>query len=73
MPEAILKYILPEDDSEYTLAVNGSNAFSVLWGLDCWLREQTKYKGIDTVDVDVVREKIRDLMSDNGINLNMYS
>ena len=41
--EAILKFNLPEEQTEFNNAVNGAKWSLVAWELDQWLRSQIKY------------------------------
>ena len=74
--EAILKFNLPEDNQEFTLATNGLNFWSVLWGLDQHLRSLTKYASDDTPESTVnalqeVRDKLYELMNENNVDFGM--
>lgn len=40
---ASLNFSLPEDDSEFNAALLGRKALSVLWSIDCRLRDLSKY------------------------------
>lgn len=71
--EAILKFNLPEDASDFELAVNAVKMYSVLWNLDQWLRTNTKYApdgmSSDTYTAfEQCREQLHSLMSDSGVN-----
>jgi len=71
--EAILKFNLPEDQSDFDLAVNGAKAQFALDDMDQWLRSQTKYAP-DNISEDtfkafeLCREKLREIVYENGIN-----
>jgi hypothetical protein len=73
--EAILKFNLPEDHTEFQFATQGSNMYSVLWEMDQWLRSQYKYMSDEEYSKDKYetyekcRERLREIMFDNGINL----
>ena len=41
--EATLKFNLPEEQSDFENAVNGTKWSIVVWELDQWLRSQIKY------------------------------
>ena len=41
--KAILKFNLDEEREEFNRAYKGSDAHSVLYELDCWLRNNIKY------------------------------
>ena len=56
------------------MATQGSNMHSVLWEMDQWLRSQTKYAPDDISDdtfeaFELCREKLREIVYENGINL----
>jgi len=71
--EAILKFNLPEETSDFELAVNAVKMYSIIWSLDQWLRGNTKYAP-DNMSSDTYkayeqcREKLHELMSDYNIN-----
>jgi len=75
--EATLKFNLPEDQSEFELAVNGSKMHSVLWDMDQWLRAQYKYMSDEEYSEDKyeayenARNRLRDIMFEHGINLDL--
>jgi hypothetical protein len=72
--EAILKFNLPEEQSDFDLAFNGAKAQFALDDMDQWLRSQTKYAP-DNISEDtfkafeLCREKLREIVYENGINL----
>lgn len=68
--EAVLKFNIPEEQSEFEMASNASKWHLVLWDLDQWLREQLKHAQrpeIDCVILQEVRSKIYELMEDENI------
>jgi hypothetical protein len=71
--EAILKFNLPEETSDFELAVNAVKMYSIIWSLDQWLRTNTKYAS-DNISSDTYeayeecREKLHELMTDYNIN-----
>ena len=73
--EAILKFNLPEDQSDFDLAVTASKAQSALWEMDQWLRSQYKYMSDEEYSEDKYetyekcREQLREIMFENGLNL----
>ena len=75
MPEAILKFNLPEENNEYQKAINGASWAHVVWELDeAFLRNCLKYgheyKSADEA-LEAVRDKLRELMEENDLNINM--
>ena len=71
--EAILKFNLPEDNTEFEMAVNASKMYSVLWDMDQWLRAQYKYMPDAEYSEDKYntfekcREHLREIMFENGV------
>jgi hypothetical protein len=71
--EAILKFNLPEDQSDFDLAVNGAKAQVALWEMDQWLRAQYKYMPDEEYSEDKYetfekcRDKLREIMFENGL------
>ena len=72
--KAILEFNLPEDQSDFDLAVNGAKAQVALWEMDQWLRTQYKYMSDtehseDKYDTFVkCREQLKELMFENGLS-----
>ena len=71
MPEAILKYKLPEEKDEFTLAQRGSDFYLTLLDFDTWLRSQIKYHDRD--DLEPVRDKLYEIMQDRMITIDMVA
>jgi hypothetical protein len=75
MPEAILKYNLPEEQDDFELATNAGKYYSVLWDLDQYLRNFVKYTSDreDPVLTDTmakVRDELWKLMNERNLDLN---
>lgn len=73
--KAILEFNLPEDQEQFTDAVNGTKWQQVMWQLDTHLRSKSKYADDDTHEeyikaVDEVRNHLWELMTENGLNFN---
>jgi len=72
--KAILEFNLPEDQSDFDLAVNGAKAQVALWEMDQWLRAQYKYMSDAEYSEDKYetfekcRERLREIMFENGLN-----
>ena len=57
----------PDDRIEHQHAINGSKLAVALYDFDQWLRAKSKYENIENIDVDEVRDKLREFVSDNGL------
>ena len=72
--KATLEFNLPEDQSEFDLAVNGAKAQVALWEMDQWLRAQYKYMPDEEYSADKYetfekcREQLREIMFEHGLN-----
>jgi len=67
--KAILKFKLPDEQSEFDLANNAGKMYSILWDFDQWLRSEIKYdSGRFTPEeqdlLDRVRTKLYDFFND---------
>ena len=73
--KAILEFNLPEDKSDFNLAIKGSDWWHVCWQMDQWLRAQYKYMPDEKYSKEKydayyeAREKLFELMSENGVSL----
>ena len=59
--KATLEFSLPEEDLEHEMALKGSAYHSVIEELWSWLRSLEKYKGVESVSVEEVRDKLHEL------------
>jgi hypothetical protein len=69
--KAILEFNLNEDDNiEFEYAIRGTDLAAILWDFDQELRRRYKYGSESdmTMDVDKVRELLRETMDEYGIN-----
>jgi hypothetical protein len=72
--EAILKFNLPEDHTEFELATKGNDWSHAMWELDQWLRSQTKHAP-DTMSEDTftafeqTRDKLHEILQENSLKL----
>ena len=77
--EAILKFNLPEDNQEFTLATKALNWWNVCWDMDQWLRTQYKYMPDADYSADKynawyeARQKLFELMNEHGVSLDDVS
>lgn len=65
--KAILEFDLPEENSEHRHAVNGQTYAICIWEIDKRLREMEKYEEKDVLEIDKLRELIREILEENGI------
>jgi hypothetical protein len=76
MPEAILKFNLPEEQSEFDITSNAGKYYSVLWDLDQYLRNFVKYPSdredpILTDTIAKVRDELHNLMKSYHIDFDI--
>ena len=67
--KAILKFDLPDEAEEHLNAINGTMYKMCLSDIDTWLRRLEKYEEIESIDVSGARDKIRDIISERGLNI----
>ena len=73
--KAKLIFNLPEDNQEFKLATKASDWWNVCWEMDKWLRQQYKYMSDEEYSKDKydayyeARQKLFELMNDNGVSL----
>lgn len=61
MPKAILKFDLPEEQSEFAAAIRGREALTILWGIDQRCRSLLKH-GEPTEAERRLAEEIRQMI-----------
>ena len=77
--KATLEFNLPEDQIEFGFATNGSKWWNVCWQMDQWLRAQYKYMPDEKYSKEKydayyeAREKLFELMQENGVSLDDVS
>jgi hypothetical protein len=73
MSKIILEFDSIEEAQDARDAIDGWKWKHSIWELDQWLRGEVKYKeGLseETHDIyDKLREKIREILDDNGLNI----
>jgi len=74
MSKAILEFDLNEEQYEFEQAVNAGKFRSVLWDLDQFLRNKTKYASDDTTEEQLsayysLRDELHKLMEEHNITL----
>jgi len=67
-----------DDDSDFYMITNASNMYFVLWDFDNYLRSKLKYpddndKKLNIKTLEIVRDELRELMEDHGIDFNHVS
>jgi hypothetical protein len=70
--KATLTFTLPEEEHEYTNAVEGAKMRSILWDVDQWLRSKLKYEELSDGQFDAfkeTRDHIRRLLIEENIDL----
>lgn len=72
--KAILEFELPEDQSQFNFATQGSEWWYVVWNMDRWLRGETKHAHDlmpedEYLAYEKCREKLRELIDSQGLNL----
>ena len=65
--KATLEFNLPEDQDDFNYANNGFNYYMALVEMDQWLRSEYKYN--DKEEMYEVREKLRQIISENNVKL----
>ena len=70
--KATLTFNLPEEEHEYTNAVEGAKMRSILWDVDQWLRAKMKYEELSDGQFDAfkeTRDHLRRLLIEENIDL----
>jgi len=70
--KATLTFNLPEEEHEYTNAVEGAKMRSILWDVDQWLRSKMKYEELSDGQYDAfkeTRDHLRRLLIEENIDL----
>jgi len=74
--KAILEFNLPEDNNEFTLAVDAAKWYSLAWDLDQHLRSQIKYAPDSMHDeyhkaLKDTRSKLYEILNEEGLLFNL--
>ena len=67
MSKITFEFNLPEEDSEFEACANARQMANILWDLDQWLRSEQKYHYRESIPVDELRDKLRQMLSDAGM------
>jgi hypothetical protein len=75
MPKVTIEYNLPDEQDEFEEANNARKYYSVLWELDQYLRNKTKYADEHTPELfteamHLVRDEFWKLMNEHNLDLN---
>jgi hypothetical protein len=73
--KATLKYSIPEEETEFMIAVNSIHYYSVITDMDNYLRNIIKYneEGWDEKDLNLaqlIRNKLHMFLSDHEVTIN---
>jgi hypothetical protein len=76
--KAVLEFNLPKDKDDFELATKGGKWYGVVWDMDQWLRGHIKYAPDEMSEeaykaFEECREKLREIIDDNGVNLDDIS
>jgi hypothetical protein len=74
MPKVTIEYNLPEEQSEFEEVNNAGKYYSVLWDLNQFLRNKTKYASDDTTKEELaalymVRDEFWKIMNEYNLDL----
>lgn len=72
MPKVTFTFDLPEEQHDFDLATNASKYYSVIWDLDQYLRNKSKYPEENTPEgfteaMYQVRDELWKLINENGL------
>jgi hypothetical protein len=73
--KAILEFNLPEDRDDHELAINAGKYYSIIWDIDQFLRNKTKYAEQGTPEpftraMYEVRDELWKLINEHNLDLN---
>ena len=78
--KAILKFNLPEEKEDYFAAIHGMDWALVVWNIEQLLRDIRKCRTNNSdlnemgeSQIDALFDKLREIMDDHGVNLDMIS
>lgn len=70
--KARLEFDLPEERDDHLLATKASNMYGSLWDISQYLRQIDKYMDKQP-DIEVIRDRFYEILSENGFNLDEVS
>jgi hypothetical protein len=68
--KAVLEFDLPEDNTDFQAAINGSNYKSAIWHFDEHLRSEMKYKELSDETYKAYkycREELRKILEEDNL------
>lgn len=65
--EAILKFILPEEQDQFMITSKAMNLANVIRELDNYLRNKNKYEGITELKIEELRTEIKRFCKENNV------
>jgi hypothetical protein len=68
--KAVLEFNLPEENSDFKAAINGSNYCSAIWDFDQLLRSEMKYKELSDETYQAYkwcREELRKILAEDNL------
>jgi hypothetical protein len=68
--KAVLEFDLPEDNSDFQAAINGSNYKNAIWDFDQLLRSEMKYKELSDNTYQAYkwcREELRKILEQDNL------
>lgn len=66
--KAILEFNLPEESDNFETASNATKYRAILSDLYGWLRSKTKYEDIESIEVEQVKKKMIELLTDYNLS-----
>jgi hypothetical protein len=68
--KATIEFTLPDEQAEFEASANGQKVISIITDLDHALRNMQKYDGKETIEIEKVRNMIREGLEDVGMTFN---
>ena len=64
-----IEFDLPEEQVEYELCMNGGKLNSILTDFMEWVRQLNKYQDVESISINMIRDKIGELFDDYEVTL----
>ena len=68
MSKITVEFNLPEEDSEFEACANARQMANILWEYDQFLRGEQKYGQRESIPVDELRDKLREMIYEAGMS-----